>query len=68
MASCPMCETTKCRRLLTLAEVERRYILAVMKMHGRKRAESAKALGIGLRTLGIRLSEWKKAGQIPQWF
>ena len=66
--TCPMCETKKCRRLLKLEEVERRYILAVMKIHGRRRAESAKVLGIGLRTLGIRLNQWKKVRQIPQWF
>ncbi|GAO05378.1 sigma-54 dependent transcriptional regulator [Anaeromyxobacter sp. PSR-1] len=41
----------------TLAEAERRIVLAALRRHG-TRARTARALGIGLRTLYTRLAAW----------
>jgi DNA-binding NtrC family response regulator len=41
----------------TLAEAERRFVLANLRHH-RTRARTARALGIGLRTLYTKLAAW----------
>ena len=44
----------------TLAEAERRIVLAALRRHG-TRARAARALGIGLRTLYTKLAAWGAA-------
>jgi DNA-binding NtrC family response regulator len=46
----------------TLEEVERQHILASLARHGGNRAATAAELGISLRTLYYRLSEYQKQG------
>lgn len=46
----------------TLEEVERQHILAALARHQGNRAATAAELGISLRTLYYRLSEYQKAG------
>jgi DNA-binding NtrC family response regulator len=41
----------------TLEEAERRVVLATLRHH-RTRARTARALGIGLRTLYTKLAAW----------
>ncbi|HEX9052861.1 MAG TPA: helix-turn-helix domain-containing protein, partial [Anaeromyxobacter sp.] len=41
----------------TLEEAERRIVLAALRHHG-TRARTARALGIGLRTLYTKLAAW----------
>ncbi len=43
---------------LTLEDVERRYTKATLESLGGHRARTAKALGIGLRTLGMKIKRW----------
>jgi DNA-binding NtrC family response regulator len=45
----------------TLEEAERRFVLANLRHHG-TRARTARALGIGLRTLYTKLAAWGGAG------
>jgi len=53
------------RKLLPLAEVERRYIIRVLEaVEGNKRRASA-ILGIGRRTLYRKLGEAMKTDQTP---
>jgi transcriptional regulator with PAS, ATPase and Fis domain len=47
---------------LTLAEVERRVILATLKRLGGNRTHTSDALGISIRTLRNRLREYRGAG------
>ena len=49
-----------------LAEVEKRVILETLSRFEGHRAKTATALGIGLRTLGIKLKKWKEEGVISQ--
>ena len=51
---CPFCD----RATVTLAKVEKRYILLVLKQNNGHRRRTARALGIGLRTLGMKLKAW----------
>ncbi len=46
----------------TLEEVERQHILAALARHGGNRSATAAELGISLRTLYYRLSEYQKQG------
>jgi DNA-binding NtrC family response regulator len=48
----------------TLADAERRIILAHLRHH-RTRARAARALGIGLRTLYSKLAAWGHEGEDP---
>jgi len=43
---------------LTLEEVNRRYTKATLESLGGHRAKTATALGIGLRTLGMKIKRW----------
>ncbi len=48
-----------CNGRLKLADIERETILATLARNGGHRQKSAKALGIGVRTLGLKLKKWK---------
>jgi two-component system, NtrC family, response regulator HydG len=45
----------------TLAEVERDYVVAVLKAAGGNRTHAAKSLGIGATTLWRKLKDWGDA-------
>ncbi|UCD76359.1 MAG: sigma-54-dependent Fis family transcriptional regulator [Phycisphaerales bacterium] len=45
---------------LTLSQIERETIVATLRANGGHRQKSAKALGIGVRTLGLKLKKWKE--------
>lgn len=51
---------------LTLEVLERRAILATLQQFGGHRDRTARALGIGVRTLGMKLRQWKLAGLAPE--
>ena len=47
-----------------LEDVEREAILATLEKYGGHRQRSATALGIGVRTLGLKLKKWKESNLI----
>lgn len=47
---------------LTLAEIERTYILSVLDGQNGRVRKAAKILGISKSTLYTKLAEWKKKG------
>ncbi|MAC19128.1 MAG: hypothetical protein CMJ23_05495 [Phycisphaerae bacterium] len=49
-----------CDGQLTLADIERETIVATLKRNSGHRQKSARALGIGVRTLGLKLKKWKE--------
>ena len=49
-----------CDGKLTLEDVEREAIIATLKKNRGHRQRSAAALGIGVRTLGLKLKKWKE--------
>jgi DNA-binding NtrC family response regulator len=51
---------------LTLADIERETIVATLKRNRGHRQRSAKALGIGVRTLGLKLKKWKEEQVVEQ--
>ncbi len=44
----------------TLADIERETIVQTLERFNGHRAKTAKALGIGVRTLGLKLKKWKE--------
>lgn len=50
----------------TLEELERQAILATLRHNNGHRRRSAAALGIGVRTLGLKLRRWKDAAIVPE--
>ncbi len=54
-----------CDGALTLDEIERRSIVATLGRNRGHRQKSAKALGIGVRTLGLKLKKWKEELLVP---
>ncbi|HCT43703.1 MAG TPA: hypothetical protein DF699_00650 [Phycisphaerales bacterium] len=50
----------------TLAEIERDTIVATLKRFNGHRQKTAKALGIGVRTLGLKLKKWKEESLVSQ--
>ena len=48
-----------CNGRLLLSDIEREAILATLASHDGHRQKSARALGIGVRTLGLKLKKWK---------
>lgn len=52
-------------RVRPLEEVEREHILFVLGELG-THARAAGALGIGVRTLGLKLKLWREQGLIPK--
>jgi two-component system, NtrC family, response regulator HydG len=55
-----------CDGSMTLEEIERRTILATLQVHKGHRVRSAKALGIGVRTLGLKLKRWKELSIVAE--
>ena len=55
-------EAAELSELLPLAEVEKRVILDALAKFEGHRARTAGALGIGVRTLGIKLKKWRDDG------
>ncbi len=49
-----------CNGELTLDDIERQTIVATLEANNGHRQRSAKALGIGVRTLGLKLKKWKE--------
>ena len=49
-----------CNGELKLADIEREAILATLARNNGHRQKSAQALGIGVRTLGLKLKKWKE--------
>ncbi len=56
----PRCPGIVCDGDLTLADVEREVIVATLQRNEGHRQRSATALGIGVRTLGLKLKKWKE--------
>jgi DNA-binding NtrC family response regulator len=56
----PSCPGIICDGNLTLADVEREVIVATLQRNEGHRQRSATALGIGVRTLGLKLKKWKE--------
>jgi DNA-binding NtrC family response regulator len=56
----------ECDGRVTLEEIEREAILATLERNRGHRVRSAKDLGIGVRTLGLKLKKWKEEALIPQ--
>ena len=54
------CPGVICDGNLTLEDVEREAIIATLRHHHGHRQKSAAALGIGVRTLGLKLKKWKE--------
>ncbi len=52
--------------IATLDEMERQQILATLDRFGGNRQKTARTLGIGLRTLGLKLKKWKQQDLAPQ--
>ncbi len=50
----------------TLAEIERETIVATLQRFNGHRQKTAKALGIGVRTLGLKLKKWKEESLVAQ--
>jgi len=59
VAGLPVCDGT-----ITLETLERDVILRTLESHRGHRERSARALGIGVRTLGLKLRRWKDEGRI----
>ncbi len=55
-----VCPGIVCDGQLTLDDVEREAIVATLKNNNSHRQRSASALGIGVRTLGLKLKKWKE--------
>lgn len=47
---------------MKLAEIERDYIKQTLQKFGGHRQKSAQALGIGVRTLGMKIKKWEEQG------
>jgi DNA-binding NtrC family response regulator len=50
------------RRIPTLAEVERKYILSTLRLCGNNRTHAARALGLSIRGLRIKLHQYVQDG------
>lgn len=50
----------------TLADIERETIVATLNRFNGHRQKTAKALGIGVRTLGLKLKKWKEESLVAQ--
>ncbi|MEM7227931.1 MAG: sigma-54 dependent transcriptional regulator [Planctomycetota bacterium] len=50
----------------TLEDIERDVIVATLQHHNGHRQRSAAALGIGVRTLGLKLKKWKEQQIVSQ--
>jgi len=50
----------------TLADIERETIVATLQRFNGHRQKTARALGIGVRTLGLKLKKWKEESLVSQ--
>jgi DNA-binding NtrC family response regulator len=50
----------------SLEEIERQAILEALERFGGHRQKTAQALGIGVRTLGLKLKKWKQANLVSE--
>jgi DNA-binding NtrC family response regulator len=50
----------------TLEDIERETIVATLTRFSGHRQKTATALGIGVRTLGLKLKKWKEERLIPE--
>jgi DNA-binding NtrC family response regulator len=64
-APAPAIETAVADRQ-TLEEFERELIIRTLKKHNGHRQQTAEALGIGVRTLGLKLRKWKESNLVAQ--
>ena len=55
-----------CDGAVTLETIERQVVVATLERFAGHRDRTAKALGIGVRTLGMKLRQWKDAGLVPE--
>ncbi len=55
-----------CDGEFTLGDIERDVIIATLRYNQGHRQRSAKALGIGVRTLGLKLKKWKELRLVAQ--
>jgi DNA-binding NtrC family response regulator len=55
-----------CDGARTLEDVERQTIVATLMENNGHRQRSAQALGIGVRTLGLKLKKWKEASLVSE--
>ncbi len=51
---------------VTLEEIEREAIITVLQRNNGHRQKTAKSLGIGVRTLGLKLKKWKEERIVPE--
>jgi DNA-binding NtrC family response regulator len=49
-----------------LEDIERDAIVTTLQRFNGHRQKTAQALGIGVRTLGLKLKKWKEEALIPQ--
>jgi DNA-binding NtrC family response regulator len=49
-----------------LADIEKQVILSTLQQFKGHRAKTAVALGIGIRTLGMKLKRWKDEGELVE--
>lgn len=49
-----------------LAEVEKKIILSTLQQFRGHRLKTASALGIGVRTLGMKLKRWRQEGELVE--
>ena len=55
-----------CAGDITLEQIERDAIVATLRKHDGHRQRTASALGIGVRTLGLKLKKWKEMQVVEQ--
>ncbi|HLL90059.1 MAG TPA: helix-turn-helix domain-containing protein, partial [Tepidisphaeraceae bacterium] len=49
-----------------LADIEKQVILSTLQQFKGHRVKTAGALGIGVRTLGMKLKKWKEDGELVE--
>jgi len=56
--------SSNARGVVPLEDIERQQILSALDRFGGNRTRTAEALGIGVRTLGLKLKKWKEANLV----
>jgi DNA-binding NtrC family response regulator len=49
-----------------LADIEKQVILSTLQRFRGHRIKTASALGIGVRTLGMKLKKWREEGELVE--
>jgi DNA-binding NtrC family response regulator len=49
-----------------LADIEKQVILSTLQQFKGHRSKTAGALGIGVRTLGMKLKRWREEGELVE--